>query len=122
MAGGKPAIVAVWMITSWSSSAVRPASSEERRWTGSWDERPVATRAATEAIWRSRNESPGREYTSPYATSMMSSPRSPSDWIVANERSPWTSRSLSRPRSRAVGSVMIPPRFGVAGRYRLRTS
>src|SRR4030095_16907251 len=46
--GGKPAIVAVWMITSCSSSGVSPAFRDERRCTGSCEERPVATSAATE--------------------------------------------------------------------------
>lgn len=50
IAGGNPAIVAVWMITSRSWSADSPAFRDERRWTGSCEERPVATSAATEAI------------------------------------------------------------------------
>ena len=61
IAGGNPAITAVSISTSRSSSTVSPALSEERRCTGSCDERPVATSAATAAIWRSRVDSPGRE-------------------------------------------------------------
>ena len=106
IAGGNPAITAVWMITSRSSSTVRPALSDERRWTGSCDERPVATSARDRRDLAFAQAEPRARIDLAVRGLDDQAPEVTESLDRRDRRSPCTSRSFSRPRSYRSSSGM----------------